>query len=447
MTTYGSATRPVSQVPGGQATRSARIALWTMLLASAALMAAWSFAVPVFEGPDEPTHWKYAHYLRERHALPVSEPSCPEAAQPPLYYLLIAPLAVDVTMPPIGYVGEEFGKRHLLFPPRVYQNATGDLKLYWPFRLARLVSVLMSVFAVWFCVLAGTEASGSQWTGLLVGGLVAFWPMFSFRGMNVSNDSLVVTLCALTLYLTVRLIRRGFTWRIGVMAALVAVGAFLTKINAVALGVALLLALISEKGPWRAKLLRAFVLGAAMLVIVGPWLIRNEHLYGEALAQMAQLNAARGMIERHSLFSNYFLTDFPVLLISSFIGTFGWMSLPLPIWGYLAYFSGLIFAGTCWIGASLKRRVDFRLSTILACTIVLNLVGIIQMNFSQTQPQGRYLLATLPAIALAMALGLESLPSWSRLRVMLTVGGLAVSNLIILVCLVIPAYWPPVINQ
>ena len=52
---------------------------------------------------------------------------------------------------------------------------------------------------------------------------------------------------------------------------------------------------------------------------------------------------------------------------------------------------------------------------------------------------------TLPALALLLALGLESRPSWSASSMRLTVGGLAVTNLIILVFLVVPAYWPPVI--
>lgn len=55
------------------------------------------------------------------------------------------------------------------------------------------------------------------------------------------------------------------------------------------------------------------------------------------------------------------------------------------------------------------------------------------------------MLPALPAIALLLGLGLESRRSWSEFRTMLTLGGLAVTNLIMLVYLVIPAYWPPVI--
>ena len=417
-----------------------------MLLFSAAMMVAWAFAVPVFEGPDEPAHWRYAYYLHQNLALPLYGPSCPEGGQPPLYYFLIAPFAVDVNFPPIAYVGEEYGRRTFLFPPRFFQNASGDFGRYWHFRAARFLSVLISVFTIWFCSFAGTEASGRPWTGMLVGGLVAFWPMFTFRSMNVSNDSLLTMFSALALYLIVRLIKRGFKWKTGIYAALVVAGAFLSKTNAVVLPVALLLAIFSEKAPWRAKLMRAGALGAIMLVIVAPWLIRNLYLYGDLLGQSAMSKAISGLLEKHSLGSEYFRFYFPLHFITSFIGNFGWLTLPLPGWAYLLYTIAFVSAAACWIRGVVRHQIDFRLSAILFTAIVLNLMVVIYINLNQSQAQGRYMFPTLPAIALLLGLGLESLRSWSEFRTRLTLGGLAVSNLVMLVALVIPAFWPPVIK-
>jgi hypothetical protein len=205
------------------------------------------------------------------------------------------------------------------------------------------------------------------------------------------------------------------------------------------------LAIISEKAPWRAKLLRAGVLGAIMLVIVAPWLIRNQHLYGDILAQKVMLTVGRGLINKHFLGSHYFRTYFLVRFIESFIGIFGWMCLFLPVSVYLVYSIALVSAGVCWVRGTWRRRIDFRLSAILSSAIVLNFVLVVYMNLTQAQPQGRYMLPSLPAIALLLGLGLESLRSWSEFRTMLTLGGLAVINLVMLVFLVIPAYWPPVI--
>ena len=95
MPTNRSISGPISNLPSEETLHPRRKYLAAIPLASAALMVAWSFAVPVFEGPDEPAHWQYANYLHQNRALPLYGPSFPEANSPPLYYLLIAPLAVE----------------------------------------------------------------------------------------------------------------------------------------------------------------------------------------------------------------------------------------------------------------------------------------------------------------------------------------------------------------
>jgi hypothetical protein len=58
-----------------------------LLASSALLLIAWSFAVPVFEAPDEPVHWQYAQYVHEQKKLPRYDARFVEANQPPLCYL------------------------------------------------------------------------------------------------------------------------------------------------------------------------------------------------------------------------------------------------------------------------------------------------------------------------------------------------------------------------
>ena len=55
-----------------------------------ALFAAWAFAVPVYEAPDEPAHWQYARYVRNHWSLPYYQAGFEEANSPPLAYLLFA---------------------------------------------------------------------------------------------------------------------------------------------------------------------------------------------------------------------------------------------------------------------------------------------------------------------------------------------------------------------
>jgi 4-amino-4-deoxy-L-arabinose transferase-like glycosyltransferase len=270
--------------------------------------------------------------------------------------------------------------------------------------------------------------------------------MFTFRAMNVSNDAPMAAFSAIALYLIVRLIRRGFKWRTGICASLAIAGAFLSKPITIILPVPLMLTIISEKALWRTKLMRAGVLGAVMLAVVAPWLFRNKLLYGDLLVQRAMLTAVSGLIQRHSLASEYFRFYFPLHLITSFIGNFGWLTLPLPIWVYLVYTLALLIAFACWIDALQERRIDFRLSAIVFSVILLNLVVVVYLNFTLTQAQGRYLLPALPAMALLLGLGLGSLRSWSQWWTALTLVALLVSNLMMLMFLVIPAYWPPIIK-
>ena len=320
------------------------------------------------------------------------------------------------------------------------------LDIYWPFRAARLLSVLISVFTIWFSALAGKEASGSPGTGLLVGGLVGFWPMFTFRGMNVSNDALMTMLSALALYLIVRLIKRGFTWGIGILAALVAAGAFLSKINAIVLPAALLLAVVSEKAPWRAEVPARGSPGRDHAahrrsvadpepthlrraacpkrdVYDGKWVGTDTSLWLEILPFLFSLSL------HHILYRRLWLDEF----VPTGFGVPGLFPRgdqrgdllgrgnPEPADGF----------------PSLRHRLERRRT---------ELVGGHPYQFIHGATTGT-LYASYLARPGSCSTWIESRPSWSESRTRLTVGGLAVINLIILVFLVIPAYWPPVITR
>src|SRR5512146_362419 len=264
--------------------RGETVALIVLLILSFLLLSIWAFAVPVYEAPDEPHHWNYARYLHDHWTLPLYSGAMAEGNSPPLYYLLVAPVAAD-TPAPKRIVDSSYQSPH---PPRFFDETARNLSLYWPIRAARLITLALSTCTVLFCYLAGREATGRATTGLLAGGLAAFLPQFTFRGMNVSNDALVTLTCAAATYLTVRLIRRGFTWRLGLAAAIVVALAFLSKTNAIFLPVPVGLAIFTAPGTWRQRFARLSVLGVSLL-IAAPWLIRNQLLYGDPLASRIML--------------------------------------------------------------------------------------------------------------------------------------------------------------
>lgn len=445
---------PAREGRAGDGTRRRNVApLATLLSLSLALLIAWSLAIPIFEAPDEPLHWQYARHLHHTRRLPVYEPGFGEANSPPLYYLLIAPLAGTREQPPAFTPTRPGDNPAPLITPdgivhprglRVYEHRQSDFGRYGPIRLARLLTALISLLAVFLCYQAGREASGRESTGLLAAAFIAFLPQFTFRGGNVSNDALVTTLCALSLFLLLRLLRRGFTWRLGFGAAAAIAAAFLSKISAIFLGAPFVLALLAQKAPLRKRLLWVGVLVGVAVLIVLPWALRNQVLYGDPFASRVMREAVPSLVDPKPLTSPFFRRVFFAQTYRSFVGVFGWMSLPMAEWVYEGYRQVFWLALAGLVVRVLRRAAAPSAPVLLALLLfpLLNFLIVVYINLTFTQPQGRYLFPSLPAIAVLTALGLEGVPFWSSRLSAVLVALLALANVCVLTGTVIPAYWP-----
>ena len=420
--------------------------LFFLLISTAILLIAWSFVVPIFEAPDEPHHLQYAEYLHSEKKLPIYGPGFAEANSPPLYYLLIAFVTEPASSPP-PLIWQEDGKTVIPLPPRLFENTQSDLHYYWNIRAARLITIfisLMTVFASYWC---GVELTGKFSTGLIVASLVAFLPQFTFRGMNISNDALLTCMSAISLYFMVRIIKRGFTWQTGIALALACACTFLSKSTVVFLPIPIVIVLISDKVRLHKRVMRITIILGIFFLIISPWLLRNQILYGDPLARAAMNTAVGQIISEKSITSQYFYTEFPRILLESFIGVFGWMNLYLPDWLYQLFtVTGII--GT--IGTLLlvvRRKTSVRIVFTALSIIALNLAVVVVINLTFTQPQGRYMFAALPAIALIVGLGIEALLIQRSFVVPVIVVGLVVINAGILLMIVWPAYWPAPLKE
>lgn len=431
-----------------------------LLTASGLLLVVWSLVVPIFEAPDEFLHWQYARHLHDTWQLPVYSALFAEGNSPPLYYAVVAPVASPSPLPsPVGWIDgrDEFVR---LPGARFYMNAGDDFTRYGPIRRARLITALMSMVTIWLCALAALEVTGRQSTALLAAGFVAFLPQFTFRGMNVSNDAMVTTMAACLLLLLLRLIRRGFTWRVGIAAAVVLAAAYLSKINAIALVPPFVAAIVTARGPWRTRLVHLGVLGVTLL-IVAPWTARNVWLYGDPFATAKMYDAVEGMIFERSLWDWHHVTTLPRELFKSFVGYFGYLSVKLPKWVYAVYLAGILFAlaGLSRIfapSATEKRTVDgdprwtwIRVLIVLVVTILCSYAVVVRINVQFAQTQGRYMFPALPALAVAVAIGLEQWRPWrkaaARWPARATVAAWGAVNLAVLGLVVVPAYYPPLV--
>ncbi len=421
-----------------------RAPLGLLLVAAFALFAAWSLVVPINEAPDEPAHWKYARYLHDHWRLPYYAPGFEEANSPPLAYALFAPLATDVSSPDMVVGRRPDGALMSLADPRMFLNTGEDYQRYWPQRLARLLAAAISVGTVCFVWSAGVAAGGRD-VGLIAALVVALLPMFAFRAGHVSNDALVGCFAAAATWGMVRLIREPFSWRVAWWTSAAIGLAYMAKISAIALVPPFAFALVASDSAaaWRVRAWRLSALALAG-AIVAPWSIRNVVLYGDPFASDAMRTAVAHIITDRPLFSWYFVDDFPRILTKSFIGIFGWANLLLPRLLYRPYvlFFAIGFAGT--VLALVRRRLDWRLATLLAIAGLSALAIVVRINLQFTQLQGRYLLPGLPAFAVLLALGLQELPpAMKRWTSPLVIGLLfAAGNVYALMGVVWPAYHP-----
>lgn len=410
-------------------------AILGVLAAAGLTMIAWSVVVPAWESADEPTHWAYASYIHDHGALPPDQVLPLAAYEPPLYYVLISPLAGG------GLRGEQVAGG--TGGARCCAVAASDLVDNGALHLARLATVLISLLTVFFVYLAAREATGRRVTGVVAAILIGLWPEFAFRGMTVSPDALVAMVAAAATYLIVRGVRRGFSRRLSIAIGITIGVAILSKLTGPAVLAGAVVAILSERGAGlRQRLAR---LGPLLLApaMIAPWLLYNQVRYGAPYAKIGTTVVAAGAVHVHSLFSAYFLFQFPGLLLLSSIGLFGWSNVPLPPVLYAAY--GLIIAAITvgvyvvvrWQTAS--RRLVLAMMSIVAASIG----GAVAVNLTYQQPVGRYLFPALGAMGVLGAMGLEQIPRWreherAAAGILFTV--MFALQVVILATVVYPAY-------
>jgi len=241
-----------------------RALAWAVAALGLLLRIALAWQTPAYQAPDEEAHVRYVRYLAERHAFPVqtSHVNAPthdwEYYQPPLYYLLLAP---------------------------IHAAARGGGELM-ALRVLRLCSVLLwalQLALVWRALrVLGVRDPMVVTTATAVSALL---PTYVFISAMVNNDNLLIVLSTAVLAATAAdRDGRGVAW-IGVLLGL----ALLTKLSAVVLVVAVAasFALQAAGGvlpPRRALRNVAVVLAIAALIAM-PWAIRMLHVYGDLTAE------------------------------------------------------------------------------------------------------------------------------------------------------------------
>ena len=379
-----------------------RYGVFVLLVLTMVLAGVYSFVTPVMEASDELWHYPMVKYIADHRALPVQvagveTPWRQEGSQPPLYYALSALLTGWIDTSDLdqvrwlnphadnGVITEDGNTNLIVHTPAsglaldeaaAQMYAVGERRERWQgtvlaIHLIRLFSVAMGVGTVYL----GYRLALAVWPereglALAAAAITAFNPMFLFISGAVNNDNLAMLLCALGIWLLVRLVGRHSSgeglprraWWVDVsVLGLVLGAAVLTKTSA--MGLLPLTALAVSYVAWKRRSWALFVSGGTITagltaLIAGWWFVRNALLYDgdwlglqrfiEVLGYRVPPATLRQLWgERHSFLMAYW-------------GLFGGVNVPLPGWVYALLNGALLLSGIGLIVGAVRAVSRFR---------------------------------------------------------------------------------------
>jgi 4-amino-4-deoxy-L-arabinose transferase-like glycosyltransferase len=289
-----------------------------------------------FEAVDEQGHVTYVEYVVAHDAIPhIGRVNGQESHQPPLYYLLTAGwqklLGIPAFTPnvvPAHYADPYIPDRLVLshdYTPTQHQQAVDLHEL-------RLFSVILGLGTVLLTYAGAKVIRAPESVAFAAGLFVALFPRELVVTTSITNDALVIPLCALALVLFLSAERARRASQIGrrrlyVLAmGLVLGAAATTKFNSLPLaGVLFVLALapsirLPRGSAQRFRIDLHIVLDAGIavlgfLVVSGWWFLRNKHLYGQFLATRASEDYLRFVLLQPVPWTRYLVfSEFPQIL-------------------------------------------------------------------------------------------------------------------------------------
>lgn len=428
----------------------------------------YAAATPMFESPDEASHFLYAHNLHNTGELPILEDRetvfASRAVQrhhPPLYYLFGSILLTGTTredLPaylqdnPFAHYGTIAANNanvllHPLNPP------PGDTMLA-AWRL-RLLSLLFACGTLWCIYRVGLMAFGRS-IGLLAMFVTASIPSFVSISGSINNDN------AVTFFYSAGIAWVVWVWqkrtihsRDAVILGTILAGAALSKITGLTLigfvGLVLLYGIftgrftsgLSSKPPknglsaasLRVVLRAGLIAGVCLLVLSGWWYWRNYQLYGDALAlaatnriwgRAAPTDPQRIMSEAWGVWESFWLV-------------LGHFNVRGPNWLY-PYVTAISIIGAIGVFIQFWRDAQKRAAILILFTAIAIVVGaLIVATRSVNVSQGRILFPALAAFCPLLVLGLRAWGRWA----LLAIAPLVIVHLMTPFAILSPIFAPP----
>lgn len=419
-----------------------------------ALGLVYALATPPLESSDEYKHYPVVQHIQTMHELPVLEPESPgrwlqEAAQPPLYYLLMAGVTwpLDTTDLPELHTKNEFafignpnqvGNKNLIIHDPVQEKFPWQgsvLAIY----LIRFASILFGAGSIYLTFLLGATLFSPR-IGLFAAALTAFNPMFLFVSAAVNNDSLSILLAHLGLFLLVKIWQERPAptqkWGWYLLLGIVLGCGILTKLSLGGLlGLAgLMVAWIAwQERDWKYLFVGGLMTLFVALIISAWWFVRNWQIYSN-LTGLNVFVAVQGTRDAPLTLQGWW-EEFGTLY-RSFWGLFGGVNITAPeiVYQFLNLFAVVGAVGLFW--QWVKGRTHFVRTggwLLLLWTAVI-FVLLIRWNLISPAFQGRLLFPALGAINVLLGVGvLGWIPErWQRQT------AIGFSGLLLVIALLLP---------
>ena len=297
-----------------------RSLITTVLIAGLLCRLAYVFLTPIFYAPDEQSHFNYIKHLAEKKSFPVQtsklgdESNDWENNQPPLYYLVAAPIFSATQA--------------------VLHNQISTIVVI------RLLSVSLWLLNAWLAIVSLRRMGIKDcFVQVFAVAMVCLLPTYTFVSSAINNDNLLATiggglLCLLT--------QRERSIKSALLLGLLLGFGLLTKQSAVIFA-PLIVSLVAQEAfkgriSWGSAAQQLFVtLGLAGLIYL-PWAIRNWQVYHTFMPENLVVTQIPWPSAMHGIASaahNLFKTFWSVSGLSNDVGYpfpgVGMMLLVLPV--------------------------------------------------------------------------------------------------------------------
>lgn len=439
----------------------------------------YNVALPIFEAPDEASHFIYASYLANERRLPDLNAPLPahEVIQPPLYYALVA-LAVSpfdrttldtLTQLNTDWFDKDLNADFLSVRGQHLHTAAEQWpwsSAVWAVHIGRFVSTVLGAATIVFVYLTAGHVFGARsydHAPLLCATLVAFNPKFIHVSSIVSNDIAITLACTVALWWMCRIANAElrlpnrvnndapssfFNVQFLILGLYIGL-AVLCKLQGLALlAPALVVVLLALRSgtTWAGVVKRGTWLLIGFAIVAGWYFIYNTVRYGNPLA-WAQVQSANATLFRQPPLTLEQIIATVPLWFTTYWGSLG-IRLEFDVWVNVLLFIALAVAVIGCVIAFAHRLPNINRSSLLLLVVakvsVLALYIAWLRSYIATE-NGRLIFPGITAVVVLVVLGwMALLPTRVRRTASLAIGaGMLALSAAAPFTTILPAYAAP----